>query len=286
MSGIVIAHLSDPHFGAVADPAVLEAAAEYVTTLKPDAVVVSGDLTLRARHGEFVAARLYLDRLRAVAPLLMVPGNHDVQWWQSPLSLLGNSRLHGKSRRWFGQDLTPVLRIPGAVIAGALSANGISPGSLTLNPNDMAVKGNLPASETRRLKKLFDAAPAGEYRIAVLHHNVLPGRISQRMGLAHWRSAGKRLVACGADVVLCGHDHEEGAGLLGDRAVVSTANTLSTRTRGHRPASFNVVRLMADRVEVEFLHWDAAAGRFLSSERNTFARPSADRTAVRAVARS
>jgi 3',5'-cyclic AMP phosphodiesterase CpdA len=255
-----------------------------VAGLKPDAVVVSGDLTQRARHGEFLAARLYLDRLRGIAPVLAVPGNHDVQWWQSPLSLMGRFRLHAKHRRWFGPDLTPVLEIPGAFIAGALSANGIAPGSLTLNPNDMAVKGNLPASETRRLAKLFGAVPAGTYRVAVLHHNVLAGRLSRRMGLAHWRSAGRRLVACGADVVLCGHDHEEGAGLLGDRAVVSTANTLSTRTRGGQPASFNVVRLQSDRVEVEFLQWDAAAARFISSERNAFARPSADRAAARALA--
>jgi 3',5'-cyclic AMP phosphodiesterase CpdA len=281
---LVIAHLSDLHFGAVGDPAALDGAAEAVAELKPDAVVVSGDLTLRARHGEFLGARLYLNRLGKIAPVLAVAGNHDVQWWQSPLHLLGSTRLHTKQRRWFGPDLTPVLQLPGAVIAGALSANGISPGSLTLNPNDMAVMGNLPASETRRLAKLFTAAPASAYRVAVLHHNVLAGRLSQRMGLAHWRSAGRRLLECGADVVLCGHDHEEGAGLLGDRAVVSTASTLSTRIRGGRPASFNVVRLLPDRVEVEFRLWDPAAARFLSSERNAFARPSADRTAVRAAA--
>ena len=286
MSGVVLAHLSDLHFGAVADPAALEGAAVAVAALKPDAVVVSGDITLRARHGEFLAARLYLERLRGIAPVLVVPGNHDVQWWRSPFHLLGRSGLHTKQQHWFGPDLTPVLQIPGAIIAGALSANGISPGSLTLNPNDMAVKGNLPRSETRRLAKLFEAAPPGTYRVAVLHHNVLRGKLSQRMGLAHWRSAGRRLVACGADVVLCGHDHEEGVGVLENRSVVSTANTLSTRTRGDLPASFNVVRLISDRVEIECLRWDAAGARFLSSQRDAFARPTADRAAARAVVRS
>lgn len=285
MSGVVLAHLSDLHFGAVADLAVLEAAAAAITALRPGAIVVSGDLTLRARHGEFVAARLYLDRLKAVAPVLAVPGNHDVQWWQSPLSLRGSRVLHAKQRRWFGDDLTPALVIPGAHLAGALSANGISPGSLTLNPNDMAVMGNLPGSETRRLTRLFQAVPNPGYRVVVLHHNVLRGNLSQRMGLAHWRSAGKRLAACGADVVLCGHDHEEGAGMLEQRVVVSTANTLSTRTRGGRPPSFNVVRLLPDRVEVEFQRWDTATARFLPSELNAFARPATDRDPARAVAR-
>ncbi|MEP6473577.1 MAG: metallophosphoesterase [Gemmatimonadota bacterium] len=283
MTGIVLVHLSDLHFGSVAELDALEDALRFIVELAPSATVISGDLTMRARHGEFAAARLYIDRLKLTAPVLAVPGNHDTQWWQSPLTLLGNSRMHYKYRRWFGEDLTPVLQIPGAVIAGALSANGIAPGSLSRNPNDIAVKGNLPASETRRLTRIFEAAPAGAYRVAVLHHNVLPGRLSDRMGLAHWRSAGQRLVATGADLVLCGHDHEEGAGLLNNQVVVSTANTLSTRTRGARPASFNVIRLQSDRIEIEFQVWDTAARRFASSERHAFARPqhSADRTAAR-----
>lgn len=273
MSGVVLVHLSDLHFGAVAELDALEDALNYIVALKPDAVAVSGDLTLRARHGEFAAARLYLDRLKSTAPVLAVPGNHDVQWWQSPLTLLGNDRMHTKYRRWFGQELTPVLTIPGAVIAGALTAHGIAPGSFSKNPNDIAVKGNLPRSETRRLRKIFDAAPPQLYRVVVLHHNILRGRLSSRMGLAHWKSANRRLIETGADLILCGHDHEEGAGWLDDKVVVSTANTLSTRTRGARPASFNVIRLLADRIEIEFQVWDSAARRFAPSERHAFARP-------------
>ncbi|HKV74232.1 MAG TPA: metallophosphoesterase [Gemmatimonadales bacterium] len=284
MSGVLLAHLSDLHFGEVADLQVLEGAVTAIAALRPAAVVVSGDLTLRARHGEFQAAHLYLDRLKAIAPVLAVPGNHDVQWWRSPFHLLGTSVLHRKHRRWFGQDLTPGLIIPGVHIAGALSANGIALGSLTFNPNDMAVKGNLPRSETKRLTRVFQGTPQHEYRVAVLHHNVLRGNLSQRMGLSHWRSAGRRLVACGADVVLCGHDHEEGTGLLENRIVVSTASTLSTRVRGERPASFNVVRLLPDRVEVGFQRWDKSASRFLSSDLNVFARPAAESGSARVPA--
>jgi 3',5'-cyclic AMP phosphodiesterase CpdA len=283
VSGAVLIHLSDLHFGSVAELDALEDALTFIVALRPDAIAVSGDLTLRARHGEFAAARLYLDRLRGTAPVLAVPGNHDVQWWQSPLSLLGTERMFTKYRRWFGPDLTPVLTIPGVVIAGALTANGIAPGSISRNPNDLAVKGNLPASETRRLGKIFENAPPGDYRVVVLHHNVLAGRLSARMGLAHWRSAGERLVKTGADLVLCGHDHEEGAGLLNNQVVVSTANTLSTRTRARRPCSFNVIRLEPDRIEVEFQIWDIRARRFNSTERHAFARP--EHQPARAAAR-
>ncbi len=144
--------------------------------------------------------------------MLVVPGNHDVQWWRSPFGLLGPAPRYAKYRRYFGADLGPVLEVPGAVIAGMVSAHGLSVGSLTWNQRDLTVKGHLPKAETDRAARAFASAPAEAVKVAVLHHNVLRGRLSQRMGLAHWKDAQARLDAIGADVVLCGHDHEEGAG--------------------------------------------------------------------------
>jgi 3',5'-cyclic AMP phosphodiesterase CpdA len=281
---LTIAHLSDLHFGGVADLLALEVAAGLVRALAPDAIAISGDLTLRARHGELQAARLYVDSLASFAPTMVVPGNHDIQWWKSPFHLLGRKRISTKWRRWFGEELTPVLRIPGAVVAGALSANGLSPGSLTTNPNDMTVKGDLPARETRRLTQLFSSLPPDVFRVVVVHHNVLRGNISQRMGLAHWPSAQRRLLATGADVVLCGHDHEEGVGLIDGKLPVSTASTLSTRARQQRPVSFNVVRLSPDRVEIEYFRWDAVPCAFRASDRSVFARTPRGDAATRAAA--
>jgi 3',5'-cyclic AMP phosphodiesterase CpdA len=73
---ISIVHLSDLHFGGYADLTQIEALEDFLPTLGAAATVVSGDLTQRARHGEFQAAHAFLRRLRAHAPLLVVPGNH------------------------------------------------------------------------------------------------------------------------------------------------------------------------------------------------------------------
>ena len=271
-----ILHVSDVHFGRDAQLAQLEAIEDFAPELAPDAIVISGDLTQRARHGEFQAAHGFVRRLRRTAPALVIPGNHDVQWWKSPLHLLGRERLYTKYRQWFGEDLTPVLEIPGATIAGALSAYGVAPGSLTWNPNDMAVKGHLPRSETERIREVFDSAarrhggPNDLAKVLVLHHNVLPGAISERMGLAHWKDAQRRLRETGADVVLCGHDHQEGAGVAADGLPISTAGTHTNRTRGRKPSMFNMVRIHPDSVEVEHYRWDN--GKFVPSDRHRFAR--------------
>jgi len=274
-----IAHLSDLHFGGYADLAQIEALEEFLPTLGAVATVVSGDLSQRARHGEFQAAHAFLQRLRRHAPLLVVPGNHDIEWWKSPLGLLGESMKYQKYSRYFG-DLTPVLEVPGAVIAGALSSYGVAFGSLTWNLRDVAVKGHLPASETTRVSAIFAQAPAEAVRILALHHNVLPGGISRRHGLANWRSAYRRLLATGADVILCGHDHHEGAGQIEGALAVSTSGTHSFRTRGGRPSVFNLVKIDGDAVHIQHFRWEAETRRFLRSDANSFARQGPPRLTV------
>ena len=272
MKDVRLLHLSDVHFGVDAQLAQLEAIEDFAPTLELDAIAVSGDLTQRARHGEFQAAHAMVRRLKKAAPVLVVPGNHDVQWWSSPFHLLGTRRLYAKYRRWFGEELAPTLEIPGAVIAGALSAHGVSFGSMTPNLRDLAVKGHLPRSETERVAEIFRRAPAGAANVLVLHHNLLPGEISGRMGLAHWKDAQRRLAELAPDVVLCGHDHQESAGQVRDLLAVSTASTQTSRTRGGRPSVFNLVRIYATGVEIRHFRWDMDAGTFAPSDSASFAR--------------
>ena len=140
MSGdqVLLAHISDLHFGAYADLAQIEALEEFLPTLGASAAVVSGDLSQRARHGEFQAAHAFFNRVRPHMPVLLVPGNHDIEWWRSPFGMLGNARKYAKYSHYF-RELTPVLEVPGAIIAGALSSYGVAFGSLTWNRRDGAV---------------------------------------------------------------------------------------------------------------------------------------------------
>jgi 3',5'-cyclic AMP phosphodiesterase CpdA len=276
---VVVAHLSDLHFGGHADLAQIEALETFLPTLGLDAIVIAGDLSQRARHGEFQAAHAFLNRLRPHAPLLVVPGNHDIQWWRSPLGLLGEARKYEKYTRYF-RELRPVLEIPGAVLAGALSSYGVAFGSLTWNLNDLAVKGHLPRSETDRVTNTFAKAAPGAARVLVFHHNVLPGELSRRMGLANWRSAYRRLLATGADVILCGHDHQEGAGQIEGSLAVSTSGTHSARSRGGRPSVFNLVTIEPAAVHIQHFRWALRTKEFTRSDTFSFARAGAPKVAV------
>jgi 3',5'-cyclic AMP phosphodiesterase CpdA len=268
---VQLLHLADLHFGGVADIRQIEALEQIIPDLRPDAVVISGDVAQRARHGEFQRARAFVQRALETAPVYILPGNHDVQWWWRPFLPFGKDALYTKYRRYFGEELTPTMELPGALLTGVLTSHGLSFASIT-QFRDPTVKGHLPKREIARVRGIFARAPADAARVLVVHHNVLRGDISQRMGLARWRTAQQRILESGADVVLCGHDHQEGADVLGGRVVVSTTGTLSVRTRGGRPSCFNFVTIESSAVQVTFFRWESEHGRFRASDTFAFAR--------------
>ncbi len=237
-------------------------------------MAIAGDISQRARHGEFQRALIFVQALRRIAPTLIVPGNHDVQWWATPFDVIGAGPKYEKYRRYFGDDLTPTIVIDGAILCGVLTSYGVVAGSM-ISPtfNDMAVKGHLPARETERAAIRFGEESPELLRVMVMHQNLLRGRISERMGLARWREAWRNVMATGVDLVLCGHDHEERAGVLPNGAVVATSGTHTSRTRGRRPSACNVIVADARTIAVRHYLWDAASREFTRGPEIVFPRP-------------
>jgi predicted phosphodiesterase len=123
-----------------------------------------------------------------------------------------------------------------------------------------------------RVRSVFSQADPELARVLVVHHNVLRGEMSKRMGLVRWRRAQRRIIEAGTEVVLCGHDHQESAEVLEGKVIVSTAGTLCTRARGGRPVSFNFVTIDPNAVQVTFFRWDSAKQKFQPSDTAAFAR--------------
>ena len=71
----MILHLSDLHFGTEKIECI-QSIQRFCVKNKPEAVVVSGDLTQRARFKQFYACKQFLESLNI--PYLVIPGNHDI----------------------------------------------------------------------------------------------------------------------------------------------------------------------------------------------------------------
>ena len=112
MTQLRLAHLTDLHFGE-AMPELAGSLAQDVLDSAPDAILVSGDLTRRAESGEFAAAWRFMASLGA--PVLAVPGNHDIP----PRNLF--QRFFQPRRRWqrgLPVDAVQELALPGLTVIG------------------------------------------------------------------------------------------------------------------------------------------------------------------------
>ena len=265
-----VLHVSDIHCGRPYVAAHVAAALAVAAETRFDAIVMSGDFSQRARVHEFEQARGILERFRALAPTIEVPGNHDTAWWHAPFGWGDASRLHVRYRAFINETLEPVVSVPGVCMVGLNSAAGMLPQAVTWYPRDWRVKGGLMPAQFAFARRALAGAAPGDLRLLVVHHNVVRGRLSNRWGLKRPHAALDAIASLGVDVVCTGHDHEERTEVVeraGGRFLVSAANTLSSRMRGHRPSALNVIE--ADATTVTVRAWTYDAGAFVPGATHT-----------------
>ncbi len=248
-----LVHLSDLHFGRI-DPATTEPLFSIVGEIGPDLVVVSGDLTQRARASQFRAARAFLDRLPA--PWLTVPGNHDVPLWNLAARFL---RPLANWKRFITDDLAPVWADGEIVVAGVNTAR-----SLTWKG------GRIGRDQVEALVERVCGLGERVTTIVVAHHPFeLPEGKRSRDLVGRARMAMTELARCDVDLFLTGHLHVHHVAESAERyriadhsaIVVQAGTATSTRGRG-TPNSFNVVTIEDPAIEVRPWLWSPEAGSF------------------------
>ncbi len=246
---ITLVHASDVHFGKPFRPAAAEAFLDAVGRIRPDAVVVSGDFTQRAKVHEYEQAAAFLARL-APLPVVVTPGNHDVPLYRVFERLFAPHRNY---RRYIHDDLDTITRIAGATLVSLDSSA----------PHAAIVNGRLDRRQLAFAREAFDASPASDARIIVTHHNLAPA--PDYDGGPSMRGAGRVLAAfaeMGVDLVLSGHLHRAYVSrahdvvprneLAADVVIVQSGTTTSSRGRVRERAdnSFNLLRVDDRSIEV------------------------------------
>ncbi|MBZ0232346.1 MAG: metallophosphoesterase [Deltaproteobacteria bacterium] len=258
----VVAHLSDPHFGSES-PAVAAALVDDLfgrAAPAPSLVIVSGDLTQRAKVHQFRAARAFLDRLPA--PYLVVPGNHDI-----PLYDVWSRFLHplDRYRANITEDLLPHVVADGLVVVGVNTAHGFT-----------FKDGKVTVEQARAAAEVFAAHP-DRFKILVAHHPfVLPAGRPARERVDGAEHALPILHDAGVEVICSGHLHAAHASDTGgfrdarrEILAVHAGTCISTRTRGE-PNGYNRLVLDGDRFTVHHRVWDG--DRFTESSHKAYRR--------------
>jgi 3',5'-cyclic AMP phosphodiesterase CpdA len=256
-----ILHMSDLHFG-YTDPALLQPLVETVHYLAPDLIVISGDLTQRARSKEFHQARRFLDTLPQ--PQLVVPGNHDVPLYNIFARFL--KPLAGY-RRHITKNLEPVYADEEMVVIGINTAR-----SLTFK------NGRINLEQIAAIRSRFDGLSEKILKVVVTHHPFdLPATYGEDDLVGRAPLAMATLADCGADLLLAGHMHTSHAGstearygIPGYAALAVQAGTAtSTRSRGELN-SFNLIRATPSEVIVERYIWVPTSGNFFLAHVEVF----------------
>ncbi len=266
MTHVSVFHCSDLHFGHPAVPEQYEAMEDLIHRYRYDVVAISGDLSQRARSGEFQRARAFIRHAQLTSKVICIPGNHDVAWWKAPFAMGDASRMLATYRKYIDEDIEPVLRVPGATFAGLNTSHGVIRQTLTWRPRDISIIGIVRREQIDRVRKVFAESPPDDLRVIVMHHNPIKGELSQRHGLKDTSRALGAFADMQVDLVLCGHDHQDAIHYIEHTrrgTVISTAGTVSNRMRGGRPSSVNSIRLSQEEVEVSTLVWSVSDGQFV-----------------------
>jgi 3',5'-cyclic AMP phosphodiesterase CpdA len=205
----------------------------------------------------------------------VVPGNHDVQWWRAPLGIGRKEKLYENYSRFISSDLEPVLRIPRATFVGLNTSHGVTLRTLTWNLRDISIIGDIRREQFRKAEAAFAQSPPSDARAVVMHHNPVKGELSKRHGLKGTKKILGAFAAMGVDLILCGHDHQESVHYIEHTkkgTVISTAGTVSSRSRGGRPSSVNVIRILPGQIEVTTHIWSDTTRTFVAGPHECFER--------------
>ena len=243
-------HISDIHFGPPHVNEVSDGVLDLITRRQPDHVIISGDLTQRAKPHQFQQARAFVDRMPV--PSLTVPGNHDVplyRVWERGFA------PYAAYRRYFSPELEPEFEDEEMLIIGLNSAHGLT-----------VKDGRLTRATLRRAARRLAQAPSSVYKLIVVHHQLVPPpRYDNLRVLENAHEALDLFSRHGVDMVLSGHLHQayittsEAYQPSGRRPVLLVHSGTSTSNRGRGSERLkntcNWIRLEDGEIEISQLEW-------------------------------
>jgi Icc protein len=232
-----IAQISDFHCGEASfSSELMQSAIDAINAMRPDLVVVAGDVTGAGYEWEFEEAAHWLSMIEY--PMVVVPGNHDSR----NVGYMHFERLFGERfsrHRWaFDPIRAERLRATGFTVVGVDSSDP--------DLND----GHIGREYYPWIREQFDEPD--DIKIFVIHHHLvpIPGTGRERNIITDAGDLLAVLTRLDIDVVLSGHKHVPFFWGLNGILVCNSGTTATKRLRGLTPPSWNEVIIDATTMKV------------------------------------
>lgn len=262
-----IFHISDVHFGPPHLERVSDGVIEFVEQRRPDVVVLSGDLTQRAKPEQFRQARRFVDRIPA--PVVVVPGNHDVPLYRVWERIFAP---FGAYRRYFSDELEPIYRDDELLIVGINTAF-----------NWTWKDGRITLSRLLEVGELLERTPESILKVVVAHHHLIPPpNFGTQRVLSNAYEAIDLFSSAGVDLILSGHLHQAYIGNSEEFypkgrppvVILHSGTTTSSRGRmGERERNTcNWIEVGPETLTVSHYRWHPELDRFAEHSRHLYPR--------------
>jgi 3',5'-cyclic AMP phosphodiesterase CpdA len=247
---IQILHCSDIHFGSGFQNDRLERLERHVDQIQPEAVVISGDLTMRATSHQFHQAAEFMKRIKV--PLLVVPGNHDIPLFNlfrrflKPFDRYRDSVHHDTE--------FPALHFPGVSLLGL---NTVDP--------TRHQKGRITRHQYEHIEHWARQGSPEDWKLLVVHQHVQNAPGTVRPGrLRKPEDVVARLSDLGVHGLLYGHTHVPYVGTTAQvfptveppLLLVNAPTATSRRARGLTKANgFHLLGITPDHIQITLYEW-------------------------------
>ena len=226
-----------------------------VETLNLDAVVISGDFTLRGRYNEYQTARVFIDQIHK--PFLTIPGNHD-QPLYAPFERL--TTPYARYSKYICETLDSSLAVDGLFVLGLSDCNPILPG------------GFWTSRQRAWIKEQLAGAPRDAVKVLVSHHQFLWGGKWRPAGFWYPTRALTWLARQGVEMMLNGHTHVPSAQEVAGVVVARAGTATSDRVRHGWSNSYNVVTIDDQQIAISVRQYDSSTDDFQQAHTYTFQR--------------
>ena len=222
-----IVQLSDIHVGSQFREDVFEKVIKEVNSLKPDSVIITGDLTNEGLKEQYEKCKTLVSEIN-VDKIIAISGNHDYR---------NTGYLHFK--KYF--PFQTINELSDDVIL-------VTIGTARPDRDDGEVGYRQTLWLERTMKKFQDKTT-----ILAMHHHLIgiPDTGADKLTIIDAGDVLRATLDSDVDLVLCGHKHRPWLWDFNNLLIANAGSTSSERVRGFFENSYNIVKIENGKISID-----------------------------------